>query len=150
MLLMITGVIVVHLVIIPRHHPRGGCVGRLQIRVTLVQRIAVPVVLERGDLGAVVLARLLGPDAPFVDVVAEVHDQIHRFLRQMPMRRVVAGLIVLTGGKRERHIRRDATTLRRRTGPADGTRLATGDDAIPVVARRLEAIHFDMDGMPHR
>src|SRR3546814_8982912 len=50
------GVVVVHLVIVPRHDPRAACVRILEQRIRLVQRITPAVVVERPDLEPHVLA----------------------------------------------------------------------------------------------
>jgi hypothetical protein len=104
----LVGPVVVELVVVPGDDPRVRGVGALQVRVRLVLRVAVAVVLERGDLprrvragiaarGRVDVRRVL------VDVVAEVQDDVQILLGQVVVGREVAVLVLRARDEREGH-----------------------------------------------
>jgi hypothetical protein len=143
----IVRVVVGDLVIVPRDDPRVRGVGRLQIRVGLVERIAQAIVVERHRLGPAVLAHAREARRVLVDVVAEKDDQVEVVAEHPPVGAEVAELPVLARGEGhaqavERRVRR-----RGRARPADGAHLTARAKAIPVPARGLEAVDLDVHGV---
>src|SRR5678816_1229049 len=71
-----TRVVVVDFVIVPRDDPRAARVRGLQEWIALVQRVTAPVIIERSELEANVLPDATRDRRPFVDIVAEVRDEV--------------------------------------------------------------------------
>ena len=144
MLRAIVGVVVLDLVIVPGEEPRVGRVRGLEVGVALVQRVADPVFVE-----GLRLPRRVGPDvirAPggFVDVVADVDDQVEVVLDHVAIRDEVALLELLAGGEGEAEA--VAVGARGRRGPraADPAHLAARAEAVPVPACGLEMLDLDV------
>ncbi|MEN9507681.1 MAG: hypothetical protein RLZZ621_244, partial [Gemmatimonadota bacterium] len=139
------GVVVVDLVIIPRHEPGAARVGRLQQRVALVLGVATAIVIERPDLEAVVLAECGRWTRAFVDVIAEVDGEVEAFfLREMIVRGEEPLIPPLAGHEREMQcveaaVRwRGAETANRARGPST-------HEAIEIPPIRLESGDIDVD-----
>ncbi len=117
----------------------------LQQRVAFVERVAIAVVVERHDLGAVVLAHRASADPAFIDVVAQVHHQVQVLFGHMLVGGVEAGFVVLAGGESEtqsvHHGRGRRTRARHRSLETAGTEL------IEIPARRAQAVDFHMHRM---
>jgi hypothetical protein len=139
---MQVGVIVLELVVVPRHQPRERGVGRLQVGIRSVLRVPGPVVVQREQLPlGDVLAHVLDPvgASSLVDVVAEVHDQLDVVLkRQVGVGRVIAVRVVLTRDEREAERGRTRAHERRRPGPPDRADLRAPLKAVPVLRARLQ------------
>src|SRR6188474_2658558 len=91
----------------------------LQRRIGLVDRVAVPVVLEREALGRVVRADAARAGA-FVDVIADEDDDVGRVSRDRAISRVVTLLVVLARRDGERQAIRQRAASRSRARAADG------------------------------
>src|ERR1043165_3185789 len=96
-----TSVVVRHLMVIPRDDPRREGVHVLQSGVGTVQRVTVAIFFEFEKLAAVVPADLVFARAAFVDVIAQVQDEIEVVLGHGFVGVVVTGFVVLAGGDRE-------------------------------------------------
>src|SRR5688572_26537423 len=78
-----SGVVVLGLVIVPRHNPRKRRVGGLQVWIGSVLRVSDAVILDGCDL----VSRQVGPlngarsRRPLVDVVTEVNGKVDALLR---------------------------------------------------------------------
>ena len=83
----------------------------------------------------------------FVDVVAEVNDEIEILSRHMFEGRVVAHLVVLARGECEAEAVRRGASGRHCAGAADRAQFAAGLEAIPVPAVGLETLGLDVYGM---
>ena len=140
-------VVVVHLVVVPGHEPGECGVSGLQRRVGLVERITIPVLLECGRLPLLVTAdrRGRGVRGPFIDVVAEVRDQLHVLTGEVLVRGVEALFVVLAGHEREPEAVRRGVRGGGGARPADGARFSTGIEAVPVPGRRAQAADFGVD-----
>ena len=80
---LLVGVVVLELVVVPRHEPRVCGVRGLEVLVGLVLAVADAVLVERADLDR----RAVGPHVPhpaLVDVVAEVDDGVDVRCRRRP------------------------------------------------------------------
>ncbi len=143
---VLRGVVVRDFVVVGHEHPRPCGVRGFQMRVRLVDRVALPIVLERVALGRVVRADAARA-AAFVDVVADVNDHVERVGGDGAIRRVVALLEVLARRDGERHATRQRAACRGRARAADRALRAAAREAIPVVARGLEAGDLDVDGV---
>ena len=97
----VVGVIVVDFVVVPGHEPRRRSVAALQVGIAFVERVTVAVLVERVGLAGIVLAHVIAAPRRFVDVIAEEHDEIEVFGRHVPVRRVVALLVLLARRERE-------------------------------------------------
>ena len=104
----LAGVVVLHLMVVPSHHPRTSGVHGLQIKVRLVRGIATAVVIERCDPSTGWHAHGLSGIGVFVDVVAQKHHHVGVVSAHVAVSAVVAMLPALA-----RRIRQ-AKTLRRR------------------------------------
>jgi hypothetical protein len=79
------GHVVVDLVVVERRHPRCRSMQRLEVGIAAVLGVATVVVVEGAALvGRVVGAALAAPTV-FVDVVAQVHDQVEIPVDQRPV-----------------------------------------------------------------
>ena len=118
--------------------------GRLECWVRLVERVPVPVALEREHLRPVVHTRRrrpgprLGLGPVLVDVVAEMDDQIDVLLGQAPEGGVVAVLPVLAGDERETELL--ASSGGRSACAPDRALLRAGEEAVEVVAAGIESL----------
>ena len=142
----VAGAVVVELVIVPGDEPRERGMGRLQVR----RRSCT----GRGGCGsrranrspcrrACGLALLAG--RPFVDVVAQVDDQVEIVLGHVLVGGEQPDLEVLARGEREPQPLRRRFGRRRSAGAADGAGLARGVEPVPVPAVGLQPVDFDVD-----
>jgi hypothetical protein len=95
------GVVVGHLMVVPRNDPGGHGVGGLEGGVGAVERVAGAVIVEGENLAAVVAAHLAVARGAFVDVVAKVDDEIEVFAGDMFEGGEETGLVVLAGDEGE-------------------------------------------------
>ena len=107
----VAGAVVFELVIVPGDEPGKGGVGGLEVRVGFVLGVAVAIVVERGELGADVLANAALAGRAFIDVVAEVDDQVEVLLGHVLVGGEEAGFVVLAGGEGEAESRRAGRTV---------------------------------------
>jgi hypothetical protein len=145
------GVIVVDLVIVPRHDKGGRRVRGNQVAIRLVQRVSVPVIDDREDFLAVVLPNERGV-APavgtiLVDVVAGVEDEIETLVGDSAKGGEVSGLVVIAAANSETKAVDGGIRRWCGFGPANLTDFAAGAEAIPVFASWLQAAHFDVHGV---
>ena len=150
MLRAIVRVVVLNLVIVPRHEPRTGRVRGAEIGIALVKRVPDPIVVERVRLGSAVLAHVILAPRRFVDVVTEVHDQIEIVAEHVAVRVVVALLVLLAGGEGQAHTLVVAVCGGRRSCATGGTHLTARSKAIPVPPTRLEVLDLDVDRVRER
>jgi hypothetical protein len=141
----VVGVVVGDLVVVPGHEPGKGGVRGLQMRIGLVQRIAVA---ERRQLrrnAAAVVPHVARAPGAFVDVVAEVHDEVQRLRRHVAVGREVALLVLLARREGEAQRRRGPVAFRRRGARAPGrAACAVRCEAIPIDAARPQSLHLDV------
>ena len=90
------------------------------------------------------LARPVVAAGPFVDVVAEMKDDVEILGGHVAVRGEEAGLVVLAGGEREPQAVDVRARSRQRPRAADRARRVAGVEAIPVPAVGLEALDFDV------
>jgi hypothetical protein len=95
------GVIVVDLMIIPGDAPRGGGVHGLEGGIGSVESVTVAVLGEGFDFGAEVLSDATGDGRAFVDVIAEVDDEVDVIGEHVVVGGKEAGFEVLAGSKGE-------------------------------------------------
>src|SRR4029450_4140962 len=132
------------LVVVPGAEPRMARVRRLQIGVALVQRVTDAVFVERLRLARAVRADVVRAPRRFVDVVADVDDQIEVVLEHVAVRDEVALLELLAGGEGESEAVAVGVGGRRGPRTADRAHLARGAGAGPAPQRRLEALAPDV------
>src|SRR5439155_6460290 len=111
--------------------PGAGGMPGLQIGVDLVERVAAPIVLERHRLAAAVAAYEITSPRRFVDVIAQVNDQIGLIGDDVPVRREVALLVVLAGDEGEAQARRSSRWQRRGARAAGSADSDARGEAIP-------------------
>src|SRR6059036_1378390 len=97
----VVGVVVLDLVVVPGADPGTRRVRRLEIGVALVERMADSVVVERAGLRRAVLAHVVPAPGRFVDVVADMDDQVEVVRQHVAVRGEVALFVLLTRGERE-------------------------------------------------
>ncbi len=125
---------------------------RLQVRIALVERVALPVVVER-----VALVWLAGHDADdgqrtfagadnaiFVDIVAVVKDKIEALGGDLPIRREVTVVIALAPSNAKAQLCHRGSHGWQRPGAAHRAALTTDGEVIEIVASRLEPAHLDV------
>ena len=98
------GVVVVELVVIPGDEPRATPMHFLEVPVGTVEGVAAAVVFEGDDAGLGgpgVAADLFVLGGAFVNVVAEVEDEIRVILGHALIGRVVAVFVMLARGEGE-------------------------------------------------
>ena len=98
---VVAGVVVADLVVVPGDDPGGEGVGALEGGIGFIEPVAGAVVVELDDLGAVVAADAVGGGRAFVNVVAEMDDEIEVLAREVVVGGEEAGLVVLAGGEGE-------------------------------------------------
>ena len=146
----IVGVVVLDLVVVPGQHPWVGRVRGLQIGITLVERVADPVVVERVRLGRPVRAHVVAPPRGLVDVVADVDDHVEVVRQHVAIRGEEALLVLLAGGDRDAQAIDTAIRGRRGARSPDGAHLTAGAEAIPVPPAGVEPIDLDVHGVRER
>ena len=119
----------------------------LQGGIAFVESVARPVVVEREDLRRAVRAHRAFAVTLFVDVVAEVHDQIEVFARQVFEGGVVSHLVFLARREREPQALRGGPGNRHRARAAAGADLGAGLELIPVPAIGFQAVDLDVHGV---
>lgn len=127
-------VVVVHLVVVPGHHPREVRMRGLEVPVDPVLGVPDPVLVER-HRGTGVL----------VDVVPEVHDEVELLLGHVAIRGVVPAVEGLTGREREAHRADGGAGRRRGPRPSHRADLPARLEAIEVPASRPQARDLDVD-----
>ncbi len=143
------------LVVVPDGDPRRGGVGRLQVRIGFIKRVALAVIVQRDDLGRGVDDptkprrdfAAIAIDAIFIDVIAQMQHRIERIgaggdrliAVEIPERVIRAGAYG--------EIDRLDGALRQGLGAAgDGAGLADLK-AVIIDEAGLEAGHVDFDGV---
>lgn len=145
---IVAHIVVFDLVVVPGHEPGAVGMHGLQIRIALVQRIAVAVILQccgmhkrlqPREMAAFLLGRRCGRGI-FVDVIAEKDHQVGIVLAGMAPGGVVAMFPALAGGIDQAQLRHRSTGSRRSAGAAGGTGLALAVKAVVVPAAGLQAL----------
>ena len=136
--------VVLHLVIVEDHQPREGGVRGLEVRVALVDRVAVAVGGNGHRFRAVVLPRQRRRHPVLVDVVAEEQHQVEILLRHVLVGGVEAHLEVLARGEREADPLGRVSLRDERAGAPDRAPLATHLELVPVPAAGLQAVDVDV------
>lgn len=147
------GIVVLHLVVVPRHGPGTGRVGGLQGRVALVQRVAVTVVGQRGGQAQAVRARqAVGtPGARvFVDVVAQEQHQVRLVGHHMAPGRIVAMFPTLARRKGEAQRGGQVPGGRGRARAARGADGIAQHETVVVPAARRQAAQLHMHAVAER
>src|SRR5262249_39528431 len=142
----IVGVVILHLVIVPRDDPWEGGVGALQVRIALVKGIAIAVLIDCARLLGAVLAYVMAAPRGLVDVVSQVSHQIQVLLGNVAVGGVVALLVLLTGRIGEAQLPR-RPRRRRGPSPAGGAHRAARVEAIEITVRGLKARDLRMHRM---
>ena len=137
-------VVVGDFMVIPSGHPRTGRMRRLQRGIGLVQRIAGAVVVEAADFVGVVRADGIGVDAVFVDVVAQVQDQVRCIGSDMAVGSVMPLLVVLAAGHCQVQGANRGAVGGQRARARGRTAMSGRGKAIPVVALWLQATRRHM------
>src|SRR5262249_2607233 len=141
----VVGVVVLDLVVVPGAEPRMARVRGLKVGVALVQRVTDAVFVERRRLARAVRPDVVRAPGGFVDVIADVDDQIEVVLAHVAIRDEVALLELLAGGEGEAETVAVSAGGRRGPRTTDPAHLASGAEPVPVPARGLELIDFDAD-----
>src|SRR4029453_6109827 len=118
---------------------------RSEVGGAFVQRVTDPVFVERLRLPRTVRPDVVRAPGGFVDVIADVDDQVEVGLDHVTIRDEVALLELLTGGEGE--AKAVAVGAHGWRGPrgADPAHLAAGAEPVPVPARGLELIDLDVN-----
>ncbi len=145
---LVACIVVRHLVVVPGAEP--GCAGvhGLQVRVALVQGVALAVVVQglAGAAGVLALGLAVLARAVLIDVVAQEEHQVQLLLGHVAPGGVEAVVIALAGGDGEAQGGRCVGCRRGARAPDDAA-LAQGTEAIPVPAIGLQAAGLGMHGM---
>ena len=147
---VITGVVVADLMVVPGDDPRGDGVGALEGGVGFVEGVAGAVIVELDDLGAVVAAHAVGGGRAFINVVAEMDDEIEVLAGEVVVGGEEAGFVVLAGGEGEAEARGEGVGRGRGAGAAGGADLGADFEAIPIPTLGAEAADLDVDGVRPR
>ena len=99
------GVVVLDFVIVPRDQPWTAGVRGLQLALAAIQRVTYAIVIERNGFRRVVMADALLAPARFVDVIADVQNQIQFVLEHVSITEEVAMLVLLTRSDGDAHPR---------------------------------------------
>ncbi len=147
----VAGVVVVDLVVVPRHDEREAGVRPLQVAVGLVERVAQPELVERDGLVGVLRGQLDAADAAgrrvdavLVRVVAEEDDEVEVLLRHVGVGVVEALLPLLARGVGEGHPVEAPVGCGRGARPGGRRGPVAGGEPVPVLAAGLEAAHVDV------
>jgi hypothetical protein len=120
------------------------CVRGLQMRVALVERMAVPVAVQRVRCGRAMFAQVVGRAAAFVDVVAHEQHEVQFACGDFAVRHEEALLVVLAGGEREAQPPHVGVARGCSACVADRADGAAASEAVPIVALRLQALRMDV------
>jgi len=131
-------------VIVEHHQPREGGVRGLEVRVALVDRVAVAVGGDGRRLGAVVLPRQRRRHAVLVDVVAEEQHQVEVLLRHVLVGVVEAHLEVLARGERKADPLWRVLVRHERARSPDRAPFAPHLELVPVPTGRLQMVDVDV------
>jgi hypothetical protein len=141
---VLASVVVVDLVVVPDGHERRAGVQGPQVRVGLVEAVAVPVPGQVPGLVQLVGARAAVAPAALVDVVAQADDQIELLGGHVPLDHVPAARVALAGREADAdgvHLR---VVARQRAGAADLAGEVPDPEAVPVGRGRVEAVDVDV------
>ncbi len=137
--------------------PRCRRMRGLQVGIALVLGVAAPVIIQRVDLRADVVAQVgerLAVHLPqarlafaFVDVITIVEDEIERFLGNAPPRGVVAFFVVLATGHCKAHAIHRGRGCGQRTGATNRTGVATDTEAVPVRPSGRQPVQLHVHGV---
>ena len=136
---METGVVVLHLVVVPRHDPRRGRVRGLELRVCMGRGVMTAEVVERHGRRQAVLAHAAG--GQLVDVVAEKCDEPEIVPAHLLVRGVVAGLVRLAARDPERESVQPAARVGSSAGPPGRAHVIADAEPIEVVVPGVQAAH---------
>ncbi len=142
----VIGVIVRDVVIVPDHQPGSGGVRVRKIVVGTIQSVPGTVIIEREAH-----RRIVVPDffyrVTFINIVADVHDEVEIVGHHVTIRGVVPLLVVLATDDAEFQVVERSTVGRSGAGASDGTTHATGLEPVPVVSSRIESRRLYVDGV---
>ena len=141
----VVGVIVDHLVVVQRDDPRMRCVRCLQINVSLVERMARAVLLQRVRCRHAVLANGVSRAGALVDVVADEQHEVQFGRRHVALRCKESLLVMLARGQRDAQAPDIGIGRRRGPGATDTAGRIARLKAIPVVAPGLQPLYRHVD-----
>ena len=124
--------------------------GALEGGIGFVEGVAGTVVVELEDLGAVVAAHALVVGGTFVNVVAQMDDEIEVLAGEVVVSGEEAGLVVLAGGEGEAEARGESIGRWGGAGAAGRAEFGADLEAIPIPPFGAEAADLDMDGVRPR
>jgi hypothetical protein len=141
------GVVVLDLVVVPGDQRGRLGVEPLEIGIELVLSVPVAIGGQRGclDVVAVPPDRGSGPLHVLVDVVAEEDHDVRGLVREVPVGREVAVLVVGAGDETEPEPAEGLAGRRRRPRAADAALGLAAREAIPVGPAGLESAHLQVD-----
>ena len=140
----VVGVVVRHLVIVPRDDPGMPGMGCLQVAIRLIERIAVAIFLERSRATALVTTHQIASPAALVDIVAEEQHRVQFLVGHVALRGIETLLVLLARREGEAQRRHVLGPVGRGARAADRTGLALHGEAIPVEAVGPQPLDIDM------
>ena len=144
----VVGAVVVEFVIIPSDEPWAGGVHGLEIFVAFVLRVADAVLVERFDFRSQVGADFaISTGGIFVNVVAEVEDEVGLVFDHLLVGREEPGFEVLAGGNGKAELVGGGVGRGHGAGAADGAGGVAGFEAVGIPMIGLKAAGLDVDGV---
>ena len=138
------GIVVVDLVVIPRHQPRHRGVQALQVGVGLVLRVPVAVLRQRRHLVPDVLPDTIGPSPALVEVVAQEQHEVDVLGQRVPVRPEIADLEVLARRERVAQLPRIRCGGRSGARPACRALPVPGPETVEVPPSWLQPADVDV------
>ena len=142
------GIVVVKLVIVPRHQPWEEPVSVRQHFVHPVLRVARAVLVKRFDLATEMFARAIVDTAIFINVIPQMHDEIEILLRHVRVAVKVTALVMLARGEGKPRAFGHRIGRRCRAGAADRAGFITSVKTIKIPVMWLESGHLHMHRVP--
>ena len=145
--LLFTGIVVLHLMVVPGHPPRAGGMHGLQVRVTFVEGIASAVVVQRQHPAAAGHAHPAAAARVLVDVVAQKYHAVGMLGTQMAPGTKKAILPLLAGGVGQPQALHLVLRARQRQGAPDRADMVAHHEAVKVPTLGRQAGHLEVHRM---
>ena len=140
-------VIVVHFMIVPGHRPGGRGVGGLQVGVRAIGLVTRAIVRQGPDFRPLVAPHQILSPGTFVDVVAQMDDEVELLVGHVPIGGVKAMLVLLAGGEGEAETADIGGAGGGSARAAHGAGNATDAPAIEIFRAGPQAAHIGVGGM---
>ena len=145
--LLSTGIVVLHLMVVPGHPPRAGGMHGLQVRVTFVEGITAAVVIQRQHPAAGGHTHPTAASRVLVDVVTQKHHAVGLLGAQVTPGAEETVLPLLAGRIGQPQALHLSLWARQRQGTPDRADMVARHEAVKVPALGGQAGHLQVHRM---